>query len=184
MPASSPHPYNTQTSTPRETPPASVAATPAKPRARPWTAAQLALLATQLQSAFDFDTFAADHGKTRQDVFDVFSVVVQMPLFEYSAKGMERAKRMKEFRGRVREYREQAKAAAEGGPGPGPLGVRRRRVRQGDDDGPVNHRSIILDGNAGANAVAAGQGSWDMGEEPRRERKKKGKGVLGGALEG
>ncbi len=79
-----------------------------RPRSRPWTSAMIADMAQTLQYSFPFADFGAKHGKAPSEVFEAFSAVVQMPLFEYSAKGMARA-RMKGFQDRIRDYREKGK---------------------------------------------------------------------------
>lgn len=79
-----------------------------RPRSRPWTSAMIADMAQTLQCSFPFADFSAKHGKAPTEVFEAFSAVVQMPLFEYSAKGMARA-RMKGFQDRIRDYRDKGR---------------------------------------------------------------------------
>lgn len=63
-------------------------------------------------------------------MFDVFSAVVQLPLLEYSAKGLARA-RMKEFGQRMREFKERGVGLGEGmGMGMG-SGTRGRKMDGG-----------------------------------------------------
>lgn len=64
-------------------------------------------MAQTLQDTFPFAAFSAKHGKSLHEVFEAFSAVVQIPLFEYSAKtgaGMETEKGG--FQERIGEYRE------------------------------------------------------------------------------
>ena len=44
-------------------------------------------LVQQLQADFSFGAFADAHGRSRDEVFDVFSAVVQLPLLHHAASG-------------------------------------------------------------------------------------------------
>lgn len=95
-------PYPSPADTPTVTPNAR------RTRSRPWTGAMIADMAQTLQYSFPFAEFSAKYGKAPSEVFEAFSAVVQMPLFEYSAKGMAKA-RMKGFHDRIREYRDKGR---------------------------------------------------------------------------
>ena len=76
-----------------------------------WTSAILADLANEVQASFDFAAFGARHGRSSDEVFDLFSAVVQMPLFECSVRGLARA-RSKEMRAKVKDYQDAVKRVA------------------------------------------------------------------------
>ncbi|KAK4692242.1 hypothetical protein P7C71_g4920, partial [Lecanoromycetidae sp. Uapishka_2] len=57
-----------------------------------WTCAQLASLATELQSSFDFEGFATRNNKSKAQVLECFSYLVTKPTLEYSAEGQKIAR--------------------------------------------------------------------------------------------
>lgn len=71
-------------------------------------------MAQTLQDSFPFAEFSAKHEKSPREVFEAFSAVVQMPLFEYSVKGLARAQMKKRFQEKIREYREKERDVRRG----------------------------------------------------------------------
>ena len=77
--------------------------------ARSWTASQYAALAQTCESSFPFSSFETLHNKSRAEVVEVFSAVIQMPLLAHSGRGLGAARgglgeeRVKERRGKERE---------------------------------------------------------------------------------
>lgn len=59
--------------------------------------------AETLRKSFDFPAFSAKHGKAVKDIRDTFEMVVSKPIFEYSSRGMARA-RMQTFNQKLKEY--------------------------------------------------------------------------------
>ena len=76
---------------------------PRPPRNRAWTSVMLDDFAETLRKSYDFNAFATKHGKAVKDIRDTFGMVVSKPIFEYSSRGMARAK-MKTFNKKLEEY--------------------------------------------------------------------------------
>lgn len=55
-----------------------------------WTCKMYADLAQQLQECFSFAGFAKKHSRSEQEVFDLFSAVVHLPLLQKSSTGLSR----------------------------------------------------------------------------------------------
>lgn len=73
------------------------------PRNRAWTSVMLVDFADTLRKSFDFNAFAAKHGKAAKDIRDTFEMVVSKPIFEHSSRGMARAK-MQTFNQKLRDF--------------------------------------------------------------------------------
>lgn len=76
---------------------------PRPPRNRGWTSVMLVDFAETLRKSFDFPAFSAKHGKAVKDIRDTFEMVVSKPIFEYSSRGMARA-RMQTFNQKLKQY--------------------------------------------------------------------------------
>lgn len=73
------------------------------PRNQAWTSVMLVNFADTLRKSFDFNAFASKHGKPVKDIRDTFEMVVSKPIFEYSSRGMARAK-MKAFNQKLKDF--------------------------------------------------------------------------------
>ena len=61
-----------------------------RPRPRPWTSKMYTDLMQKLQQNFPFTEFAQEHNRTRSEVFEVFSALVQQPLLKHSSTEQDR----------------------------------------------------------------------------------------------
>lgn len=77
---------------PSATTPAASSTSPTKKISKPWTSREYAELATLAFHSFPFAAFAATHNKTEREVFDTFSAIISLPIFQHSANGLARAK--------------------------------------------------------------------------------------------
>lgn len=134
----------------------------------------IADMAQTLQDNFPFAEFSAKHGKSSHEVFEAFSVVVQMPLFEYSAKGIERARMKKGFQERIREYREKERDVRRG--------HRAEEKERGKGKGKGKGEEVDEGENEGRGRGAAGEEMEIMVlDEDEGEEKEKGRETGGGA---
>ena len=90
-PTSMPNPDVAPDSVPTEAPPSRKR----RSGTRGWSGRLYADFMQSLQESFDFDDFAERHGRTRKDVFDKFSALVNFPLADASKRGNQRLKEAK-----------------------------------------------------------------------------------------
>ncbi|KAL8830365.1 MAG: hypothetical protein Q9191_001475 [Dirinaria sp. TL-2023a] len=92
----------------------STATTPAKPakkpRAAPWTCAQLSDLGNTIRLSVPWEEFAERSNKTVSECLQLYSVVVGMPLMDFQDKTLNRAK-MAKFSERKKAYSDMEKEA-------------------------------------------------------------------------
>ncbi len=126
---------------PKATPTSVPAAPVSKPRNKPLTGYLLIDLANELHLQFDIAGFAEKHDTTVEEILDIFSALVSMPIVEFAARGHDR---IKEARAKVKEHKAAIDAAFYPSKLPqkkrkGPLGTAVRDVENlgVHDDGPT-----------------------------------------------
>lgn len=110
-------------------------AAPPRTKSKPWTSREYAELAQVAYHSFPFAVFAATHGKTEAEVMKTYSAIIQLPIFNHSAKGLARA-RVKEWERAEEEVREvhRAEERQGGGSGVGKRNGRKRAVGERAED--------------------------------------------------